>query len=110
MFEFKVKKCARARSHDWTECPFAHPVRRLARGIRVGTTTPAARAPTIAGATPASTRMAFLSAGSPRRAIVRRPVKMGSTAGAESASSLTRKWRIVLEVFYLFFIKIIFIF
>ncbi|KAL6524036.1 hypothetical protein OROMI_031131 [Orobanche minor] len=25
MFEFKVKKCARARSHDWTECPFAHP-------------------------------------------------------------------------------------
>ncbi|KAH6783842.1 Zinc finger C-x8-C-x5-C-x3-H type family protein [Perilla frutescens var. hirtella] len=25
MFEFKVKRCARARSHDWTECPFAHP-------------------------------------------------------------------------------------
>ncbi|KAL6528768.1 hypothetical protein OROMI_028944 [Orobanche minor] len=25
MFEFKVKKCATARSHDWTECPFAHP-------------------------------------------------------------------------------------
>ncbi|KAI3468159.1 hypothetical protein Pfo_024822 [Paulownia fortunei] len=25
MFEFKVKKCARVRSHDWTECPFAHP-------------------------------------------------------------------------------------
>ncbi|KAK6129672.1 hypothetical protein DH2020_036590 [Rehmannia glutinosa] len=25
MFEFKVKKCAIARSHDWTECPFAHP-------------------------------------------------------------------------------------
>lgn len=25
MFDFKVKKCARARSHDWTECPFAHP-------------------------------------------------------------------------------------
>lgn len=25
MFEFKVKKCARARSHDWTQCPFAHP-------------------------------------------------------------------------------------
>ncbi|KAL0297242.1 UNVERIFIED_CONTAM: Zinc finger CCCH domain-containing protein 49 [Sesamum radiatum] len=25
MFEFKVKKCALARSHDWTECPFAHP-------------------------------------------------------------------------------------
>ncbi|CAK9136285.1 unnamed protein product [Ilex paraguariensis] len=25
MYEFKVRKCARARSHDWTECPFAHP-------------------------------------------------------------------------------------
>ncbi|KAL6963332.1 hypothetical protein U1Q18_047780 [Sarracenia purpurea var. burkii] len=25
MFEFKVKKCARGRSHDWTECPYAHP-------------------------------------------------------------------------------------
>ncbi|XP_047944669.1 zinc finger CCCH domain-containing protein 20-like [Salvia hispanica] len=25
MFEFKVRKCARGRSHDWTECPFAHP-------------------------------------------------------------------------------------
>ncbi|XP_057799771.1 zinc finger CCCH domain-containing protein 20-like [Salvia miltiorrhiza] len=25
MFEFKVKRCGRARSHDWTECPFAHP-------------------------------------------------------------------------------------
>ncbi|CAO2186011.1 unnamed protein product [Urochloa humidicola] len=25
MYEFKVRRCARARSHDWTECPFAHP-------------------------------------------------------------------------------------
>ncbi|GER56110.1 zinc finger CCCH domain-containing protein [Striga asiatica] len=25
MFEFKVRACARVRSHDWTECPFAHP-------------------------------------------------------------------------------------
>ncbi|KAK2968221.1 hypothetical protein RJ640_027353 [Escallonia rubra] len=25
MFEFKVKKCARARSHDWTDCPYMHP-------------------------------------------------------------------------------------
>ncbi|XP_073134261.1 zinc finger CCCH domain-containing protein 23-like [Henckelia pumila] len=25
MLEFKVKKCTRARPHDWTECPFAHP-------------------------------------------------------------------------------------
>ncbi|XP_073032260.1 zinc finger CCCH domain-containing protein 20-like [Primulina eburnea] len=25
MFEFKVKKCTRARPHDWTECPYAHP-------------------------------------------------------------------------------------
>ena len=25
MYEFKVRRCPRARSHDWTECPFAHP-------------------------------------------------------------------------------------
>ncbi|KAL6221228.1 hypothetical protein ACLB2K_008980 [Fragaria x ananassa] len=25
MFEFKVRPCARVRSHDWTECPYAHP-------------------------------------------------------------------------------------
>ncbi|CAK9138410.1 unnamed protein product [Ilex paraguariensis] len=25
MFEFKVRKCPRGRSHDWTECPYAHP-------------------------------------------------------------------------------------
>ncbi|XP_071911068.1 zinc finger CCCH domain-containing protein 20-like [Coffea arabica] len=25
MFEFKVRKCMRGRSHDWTECPYAHP-------------------------------------------------------------------------------------
>ncbi|XP_076944941.1 zinc finger CCCH domain-containing protein 2-like [Bidens hawaiensis] len=25
MYEFKVRKCTRSRSHDWTECPFAHP-------------------------------------------------------------------------------------
>ncbi|TKY48885.1 Zinc finger CCCH domain-containing protein 2 [Spatholobus suberectus] len=25
MFEFKVRRCTRSRSHDWTECPFAHP-------------------------------------------------------------------------------------
>ncbi|KAL6553985.1 hypothetical protein OROMI_019658 [Orobanche minor] len=25
MFEFKVRKCNRSRSHDWTDCPFAHP-------------------------------------------------------------------------------------
>ncbi|KAJ0448074.1 putative transcription factor C3H family [Helianthus annuus] len=25
MFEFKVRKCTRSRSHDWTDCPFAHP-------------------------------------------------------------------------------------
>lgn len=25
MYEYKVKKCARGRSHDWTDCPFAHP-------------------------------------------------------------------------------------
>lgn len=25
MFSFKVRPCSRAYSHDWTECPFAHP-------------------------------------------------------------------------------------
>ncbi|KAI3792748.1 hypothetical protein L2E82_06636 [Cichorium intybus] len=25
MYEFKVKKCARGRSHDWTDCPYTHP-------------------------------------------------------------------------------------
>ncbi|CAH9053359.1 unnamed protein product [Cuscuta epithymum] len=25
MYDFKVSKCSRARPHDWTECPFAHP-------------------------------------------------------------------------------------
>lgn len=25
MYEFKVRKCSRGRSHDWTDCPYAHP-------------------------------------------------------------------------------------
>ncbi|XP_015573145.1 zinc finger CCCH domain-containing protein 20 [Ricinus communis] len=25
MYEFKVRRCARGQSHDWTECPYAHP-------------------------------------------------------------------------------------
>ncbi|KAI8547110.1 hypothetical protein RHMOL_Rhmol07G0169000 [Rhododendron molle] len=25
MYEFKVRKCVRGRTHDWTECPYAHP-------------------------------------------------------------------------------------
>ncbi|XP_022842571.1 zinc finger CCCH domain-containing protein 20-like [Olea europaea var. sylvestris] len=25
MFEFKVRKCSLGKSHDWTECPYAHP-------------------------------------------------------------------------------------
>ncbi|KAI3422887.1 uncharacterized protein J3R85_011623 [Psidium guajava] len=25
MYEFKVRRCARGKSHDWTECPYAHP-------------------------------------------------------------------------------------
>lgn len=25
MYEFKVKRCGRGRSHDWTECPYVHP-------------------------------------------------------------------------------------
>lgn len=25
MYEYKVRRCMRGRSHDWTDCPFAHP-------------------------------------------------------------------------------------
>ncbi|KAE8669713.1 Zinc finger CCCH domain-containing protein 2 [Hibiscus syriacus] len=25
IYEFKVRKCTRSRSHDWTDCPFVHP-------------------------------------------------------------------------------------
>ncbi|RAL45308.1 hypothetical protein DM860_014718 [Cuscuta australis] len=25
MYDFKVRRCTRSRSHDWTDCPFAHP-------------------------------------------------------------------------------------
>ncbi|EOA27600.1 hypothetical protein CARUB_v10023740mg [Capsella rubella] len=25
MYEFKIRRCSRGRSHDWTECPYAHP-------------------------------------------------------------------------------------
>lgn len=25
IYEFKVRRCPRGRSHDWTECPYAHP-------------------------------------------------------------------------------------
>ncbi|CAM8889595.1 unnamed protein product [Rhodiola kirilowii] len=25
MYDFKVRRCVRAKSHDWTECPYAHP-------------------------------------------------------------------------------------
>ncbi|CAA6660962.1 unnamed protein product [Spirodela intermedia] len=37
MYEFKVRRCVRGRSHDWTECPYAHP------GRRPGAGTPAIR-------------------------------------------------------------------
>ncbi|KAH7675552.1 CCCH zinc finger domain-containing protein [Dioscorea alata] len=25
IYDFKVRRCVRGRSHDWTDCPFAHP-------------------------------------------------------------------------------------
>lgn len=31
MFEFKVRRCRRGRSHDWTECPYAHPGEKACR-------------------------------------------------------------------------------
>ncbi|KAL0444295.1 UNVERIFIED_CONTAM: Zinc finger CCCH domain-containing protein 2 [Sesamum latifolium] len=38
MYEFKVRKCNRSRSHDWTDCPFAHPgekARRRSEELRI---------------------------------------------------------------------------
>ena len=31
MYEFKVRRCTRSRSHDWTDCPFAHPGEKASR-------------------------------------------------------------------------------
>ncbi|XP_057731856.1 zinc finger CCCH domain-containing protein 20-like [Arachis stenosperma] len=31
MFDFKVLNCPRGRSHDWTECPYAHPAEKARR-------------------------------------------------------------------------------
>ncbi|XP_029127007.1 zinc finger CCCH domain-containing protein 23, partial [Cajanus cajan] len=31
MFEFKVRNCPRGRSHDWTDCPYAHPAEKARR-------------------------------------------------------------------------------
>ncbi|KAL8236442.1 hypothetical protein R6Q59_017523 [Mikania micrantha] len=31
MYDFKVRKCGRARSHDWTDCPYAHPGEKASR-------------------------------------------------------------------------------
>ncbi|TKY74935.1 Zinc finger CCCH domain-containing protein 49 [Spatholobus suberectus] len=31
MFQFKVRNCPRGRSHDWTECPYAHPAEKARR-------------------------------------------------------------------------------
>ncbi|CAI9779900.1 unnamed protein product [Fraxinus pennsylvanica] len=31
MFEFKVRKCSLGKSHDWTECPYAHPGEKACR-------------------------------------------------------------------------------
>jgi hypothetical protein len=33
MYEFKVRRCMRGRSHDWTECPFAHPGEKARRWV-----------------------------------------------------------------------------
>ncbi|KAL2346521.1 hypothetical protein Fmac_000521 [Flemingia macrophylla] len=31
MFQFKVQSCPRGRSHDWTQCPYAHPAEKARR-------------------------------------------------------------------------------
>ncbi|KAJ1430345.1 hypothetical protein SESBI_07836 [Sesbania bispinosa] len=41
MFEFKVRNCQRGRSHDWTECPYAHPGEKARRRDPRNTTIPA---------------------------------------------------------------------
>jgi hypothetical protein len=79
MYEFKVRRCLRWRSHDWTNCPFAHRGRRRAAATRVGSTTPGPRARTSARAgagagTVASSRTGCSSASSTRRATAHSPV------------------------------------
>ncbi|KAL2537613.1 Zinc finger CCCH domain-containing protein 49 [Forsythia ovata] len=69
MFDFKVKKCARYRSHDWMECPFAHPGKKDAGGISENIIISALLAQIskrvcVERVTPVSTSMAYLSAGS----------------------------------------------
>ncbi|KAJ6816264.1 putative zinc finger CCCH domain-containing protein 2 [Iris pallida] len=34
MYEFKIRRCARGRSHDWTDCPYAHPEKARRRDPR----------------------------------------------------------------------------
>ncbi|PQQ10681.1 zinc finger CCCH domain-containing protein 20 [Prunus yedoensis var. nudiflora] len=86
MFEFKVRRCARGRSHDWTECPYAHPGRRPGAATRESITIRVRLAPiserVIARkAMRASSRTAFSSAGSTRLAIVRSRVRTARAAG-----------------------------
>ncbi|KAK9273472.1 hypothetical protein L1049_018282 [Liquidambar formosana] len=96
MFEFKVRRCARGRSHDWTECPYAHPARRLAAVTRGSIITQARRVLSFARGlvrrvTRASLLMVFSSVGFTRRGTGLRPVRMGRTVAGESVSSLTRR-------------------
>ncbi|KAL1199696.1 Zinc finger CCCH domain-containing protein 61 [Cardamine amara subsp. amara] len=31
MYEFKIRRCTRSHSHDWTDCPFSHPAEKALR-------------------------------------------------------------------------------
>ncbi|GJM89522.1 hypothetical protein PR202_ga05723 [Eleusine coracana subsp. coracana] len=98
MYEFKVRRCARARSHDWTACPYAHPGEaarrrdpRRARRTRASRarTSGAGRAPPARAGTRARSRTARSSCGSTRRGTAPAPAARASPAAAASASSRT---------------------
>ncbi|KAJ9547834.1 hypothetical protein OSB04_020377 [Centaurea solstitialis] len=96
MYEFKVRKCARGRSHDWTDCPYAHPARRHAGGTRGSTRTRAPRARSSARGTArrgtgASSRTACSSAGSTRTGTARSRARTARAAAGACASSRTRR-------------------
>ncbi|KAE8656402.1 hypothetical protein F3Y22_tig00117001pilonHSYRG00021 [Hibiscus syriacus] len=69
MYEFKVRRCARGRSHDWTECPYAYPGEKAQRRdlrnfITLELLAPTFAKETVKEAIPVSSLTAFSSVGS----------------------------------------------
>ncbi|KAF2283250.1 hypothetical protein GH714_043602 [Hevea brasiliensis] len=94
MYEFKVRRCNRSRSHDWTDCPFAHPGEKARRRDPGSTTTPVQSvlsldAELAAEVTPVISLMVCLSAGFTLLAIELKLAKMARIASERFASSLT---------------------